>query len=57
MLSGSSQDKEKSDKKKIDWLQMDRSDIRDIIQKSLWFMNLSLMKLYIILTNSHRSIS
>lgn len=35
MLSGSSQDKEKSDKKKIDWLQMDRSDIRDIIQKSL----------------------
>ena len=35
MLSGSFQDKEKSDKKKIDWLQMDRSDIRDIIQKSL----------------------
>ena len=37
MLSGGShsQDKENHKKENMDWLQMDRSDIRDIIQKSL----------------------
>ena len=36
MLSAGSQDKKnRENKKNKDWLPMDRSDIRDIIQKSL----------------------